>query len=613
MMDLAFPVTWIPLGDESYPKQLHHAKDGAPDEFELTDVTLRQILSASNEKEAAWMEVGCEMPSNSSSLRRIYVETNARHVEIYTEGNYFATLIGVPLESSTKDEPAFCHKLSELIKFSKLRLKFLSIRNSSDDVLLKIQRLKLSDVKTLQNNLSGNVSTDQVPNFPANGMESSTAQLLSLIAQGQKPLQSVNGAQDNTKNQRQSPAIPPSDLIQMKGFLMGEVSHLLDAKLAPLYSRLDRLQSRVEELLSMQLRSEQQRCEDRNVKMSSPIEAQTPVVAHRSTQVAGDSVSGTPPANVTASASAARSGSGDVPVTVTAKSSEATNKDGGEKESPAAVIAAASDTKAIDPAAVIKFFTSIIEVKAPDAAAAAVSDKKVVEPAAVVVSKKREIKPVSVTESAAASDKKIAERVSVPVSKKREIKPVLVSDEKGVAPPAAVTRKVTPVAVAEVVAKAVVEVMEAEAPVVIPATIASETAPEVEVVEVAKSGKPKKKKNKNKAKADSAAVAVPTADTLPSSAEAVALSGENSTLVPSMDVATTATAKGAAKAKGKANAKAKESSDGPAAVAVAVAAPSEVPASDIPAVAVAEAVAPESGGALKDDMKDLMRLLRGLI
>jgi hypothetical protein len=612
MMDLAFPVTWIPLGDESYPKQLHHAKDGAPDEFELTDVTLRQILSASNEKEAAWMEVGCDMPSDSSSLRRIYVETNARHVEIYTEGNYFATLIGVPLESSTKDEPAFCHKLSELINFSKLRLKFLSIRNSSDDVLLKIQRLKLSDVKTLQNNSSGNVSTDQVPNFPANGMESSTAQLLSLIAQGQKPLQSVNAAQGNTKNQRQSPAIPPSDLIQMKGFLMGEVSHLLDAKLAPLYSRLDRLQSRVEELLSMQLRSEQQRCEDRNVKMCSPVGAQTPVVAHRSTQIAGESVSGTPPANVTASASAARSGSGDVPVpvTVTAKSSETTNKDGREEESPAAVTATAIDAKAIDPAAVIKFFTSIIEVKAPDAAVAAVSDKKVIEPAAVVVSKKREIKPVSATESAAVSDKKIAERVSVPVSKKREIKPVLVSDEKGVAP-AAVTRKVTPVAVAEAVAKAVVEVEEAEAPVVIPAMIASETAPEL--VDVAKSGKAKKKKNKNKAKADSAAVAVPTVDTLPSSTVAVTLSGENSTLVPSMDVATTATAKGAAKAKGKANAKARESSDGPAAVPVAVAAPSEVPASDTPAVAVAEAVAPESGGALKDDMKDLMRLLRGLI
>jgi hypothetical protein len=593
MMNLAFPVTWIPLGEESYPKQIHHAKDGAPDEFELTNVTLRQILSSSNEKEAAWMEVGCDIPSNSSSLRRIYVETNARHVEIYTEGNYFATLIGVPLESSTKDEPVFCHKLSELIMFSKLRLKFLSIRNSSDDVLLKIQRLKLSDVKTLQDNSSGNVSTDQVPNYPPNGMENSTAQLLTLIAQGQKPLQQLPIASPSV-NQRQSPAPLPSDVLQMKGLLIGEVSHLLDAKLAPLYSRLDRLQSRVEELLTMQMRSD-------TMQMSSPKEAQTPVVERRSIQVAGESVSGTPPANATASASAARSGSGHVPVpvTVTAKSSEVGNKDKREIESPSAV--AAADTRALDPSAVIKFFTSMIEVKAPDAAVAAVPDKKVGEPAAVAVSERKGIKPVSVTEAAAVSDKKGAEPVSAPVSRKREIKPVLVSDDKGVVP-AAVTRKVAPVVAAEVVAEAVVEVDEVAAPVVMPALTASESTPEV--VDAAKSGKSKKKKNKSKAKADSSADAVPTIDTVPSLSTEP---GEKSILVPALDLATKATSNEAAKTK----ANAKGSSDAPATVAAAVAAPSEVPKSDIPAVA--EAVAPESGGALKEDIKDLMRLLRKMI
>ena len=609
MMDLTFPVTWIPLGEESYPTHLHHAKDGAPDEFELTNITLRQILSASNEKEAAWMEVASgDTQHNSTSLRRIYVETNARHVEIYTEGNYFATLIGVPLDSSTKDEPAFCHKLSELIKFSKLRLKFLSIRNSSDDVLLKIQKLKLSDVKSLrQDNSNENVSTGQVPNFSPAGMENSTAQLLSLIAQGQKPQQQLPvaspGAGGNTKEKRQATAPPPSDLLQIKGFLMGEVSNLLDTKLAPLYSRLDRLQSRVEELLTMQLRSEQQRCEDRNIKTSNSTEAQTPLpdrnIVQGAVAVVGESQSGlSVPAHVTASA--ARSVRN--PPAVTAKSAEVANKE--EKENPAAV----ADQKALNPASVMRFLTSIIEVKSADPPAAIVSDKKGVVP--VPVSERKGVVPVSVSDSKAV--------VPVSVSKRKGIVPVTVSasERKGVVP---VTVSVVEVEKAEMVAVSVgaEDPRSAEGvPAETPALMEGESVPVL--VETPKSGKAKKKKNKSKGKVDPLALAVPavSSPSPPSTSEAVPVpdpvpvSGEKEMKapMPALNLASLAPAKKGAKAKAKG--KASETSEAPApAPVVAPAAPSEAPASDIPAVTVT----PDSQGALKDDMKDLMRLLRGII
>jgi hypothetical protein len=618
MMDLTFPVTWIPLGEESYPTHLHHAKDGAPDEFELTNITLRQILSASNEKEAAWMEVASDdTQQNSTSLRRIYVETNARHVEIYTEGNYFATLIGVPLDSSTKDEPAFCHKLSELIKFSKLRLKFLSIRNSSDDVLLKIQKLKLSDVKSLrQDNSNENVSTGQVPNFSPAGMENSTAQLLSLIAQGQKPQQQLPvaspGAGGNTKEKRQATALPPSDLLQMKGFLMGEVSNLLDTKLAPLYSRLDRLQSRVEELLTMQLRSEQQRCEDRNIKTSNSTEAQTPLpdrnIVQGAVAVVGESQSGlSVPAHVTASA--ARSVRN--PPAVTAKSAEVANKE--EKESPAAV----ADQKALNPASVMRFLTSIIEVKSADPPAALVSDKKGVVP--VPVSERKGVVPVSVSDSKAVVPVSVSKRkgvvpVTVSASERKGVVPVSESERKGVVP---VSVSVIEVEKAELAAVSVgaEDPRSAEGiPADTPALMEGESVP----VETPKSGKAKKKKNKSKGKVDPLALAVPavSSPSPPSTSEAapvpdpVPVSGEKEIKapIPALNLASLAPAKKLTKAKAKG--KASETSEAPApAPAVAPAAPSEAPASDIPAVTVT----PDSQGALKDDMKDLMRLLRGII
>ena len=633
MMDLTFPVTWIPLGEESYPTHLHHAKDGAPDEFELTNITLRQILSASNEKEAAWMEVASgDTQQNSTSLRRIYVETNARHVEIYTEGNYFATLIGVPLDSSTKDEPAFCHKLSELIKFSKLRLKFLSIRNSSDDVLLKIQKLKLSDVKSLrQDNSNENVSTGQVPNFSPAGMENSTAQLLSLIAQGQKPQQQLPvaspGAGGNTKEKRQATAPPPSDLLQIKGFLMGEVSNLLDTKLAPLYSRLDRLQSRVEELLTMQLRSEQQRCEDRNIKTSNSTEAQTPLpdrnIVQGAVAVVGESQSGlSVPAHVTASA--ARSVRN--PPAVTAKSAEVANKE--EKENPAAV----ADQKALNPASVMRFLTSIIEVKSADPPAALVSDKKGVVP--VPVSERKGVVPVSVSDSKAVVPVSVSKRkgivpVTVSASERKGVVPVSLPDRKGVVPvtvSASERKGVVPVTVS------VVEVEKAEmvavsvgaedprsaegVPAETPALMEGESVPVL--VETPKSGKAKKKKNKSKGKVDPLALAVPavSSPSPPSTSEAVPVpdpvpvSGEKEMKapMPALNLASLAPAKKGAKAKAKG--KASETSEAPApAPVVAPAAPSEAPASDIPAVTVT----PDSQEALKDDMKDLMRLLRGII
>ena len=613
MMDLTFPVTWIPLGEESYPTHLHHAKDGAPDEFELTNITLRQILSASNEKEAAWMEVASDdTQQNSTSLRRIYVETNARHVEIYTEGNYFATLIGVPLDSSTKDEPAFCHKLSELIKFSKLRLKFLSIRNSSDDVLLKIQKLKLSDVKSLrQDNSNENISTGQVPNFSPAGMENSTAQLLSLIAQGQKPQQQLPvaspsaGAGGNTKEKRQATALPPSDLLQMKGFLMGEVSNLLDTKLAPLYSRLDRLQSRVEELLTMQLRSEQQRCEDRNIKTSNSTEAQTSLpdrnIVQGAVAVVGESQSGL---SVPA-ASAARSVRN--PPAVTAKSAEVANKE--EKESPAAV----ADQKALNPASVMRFLTSIIEVKSADPPAALVSDKKGVVP--IPVSERKGVVPVSVSDSKAVVPVSVSKRkgvvpVTVSASERKGVVPVSVSDRKGVVP---VTVSVVEVEKAEMAAVSVGAEDPRSAEGVPAETLAPMEGESVPApVETPKSGKAKKKKNKSKGKVDPLALAVPavSSPSPPSTSEAVPVqdpvpvSGEKEMKapIPALNLASLAPAKKGAKAKAKG--KASETSEAPA-----PAAPSEAPASDIPAVTVT----PDSQEALKDDMKDLMRLLRGII
>jgi hypothetical protein len=117
--------------------------------FQLSDMTLTQLIDSNEAKEPAWVVINCDKSLISQTLSEIEIESNSRFVEVYNGLEYIATLKGVivmpqttalllsgsdkhndkaEVKTEANKQYHFSVQLHQNITFSQIRFKFLSIK-----------------------------------------------------------------------------------------------------------------------------------------------------------------------------------------------------------------------------------------------------------------------------------------------------------------------------------------------------------------------------------------------------------------------------------------------------------------------------------------------------
>ena len=241
-------------------------------------------------KDPAWIEIDCELPATSTVVSQVAIQTNARFVELYVDGNYLTTMKGMCADTTGCALMMFTHELHQRFSYSKLRLKFLSIKTnklpteSKPTGLIELQLMQLSLTVVRQTEIqpkTESCSSTTTGSFLDEPLRTSSncgmgqidmsigellpPHLLSMRNQSKAPhAESLRGKTASVEEQqRSSPHIPAqqknlySEMAMMKTVLMADIAHLLDVKLAPLFTRMDLLQNRIEELVATKTAAEQ--------------------------------------------------------------------------------------------------------------------------------------------------------------------------------------------------------------------------------------------------------------------------------------------------------------------------------------------------------------------
>ena len=264
--------------------------------FEYPSFILELDTATYSGKDPAWIEIDCELPATPTIVSQIAIQTNARFVELYADGNYLTTLKGTCRESTDGAVILFTHEHHQRFTYSKLRLKFLSIKTnklpteskSTGLTQLHLAHLSLTVAKQTERqpkieprpstNVSSfvNGSLNNSSNCGMGQMNMSIGgllppHLLSMMSQGKAPqAQSLRGKTSveeqhrNTPNNPAQQKNPYSEMAIMKTMLMADIANLMDVKLAPLFTRMDLLQNRIEELVVIKTAAEQLRMEKCN-------------------------------------------------------------------------------------------------------------------------------------------------------------------------------------------------------------------------------------------------------------------------------------------------------------------------------------------------------------
>lgn len=266
------------------------ATDGSITVFKSPSFTLKLETATTSGNEAAWIEIDCELPSLSTIVSQVAIQTNARFVELYVDSNYFITLKGTCQESTDGEIPLFTHELHQRFIYSKLRLKFISIKtnklfmesNMTKRTQLHLAHLSISIIRQpvgqwevdpppsvgsiLNESLrtANNFSIGEL-NGGISGLN--PAHLLSMMQQ--KKMSQIGPLRCNTTSHEEqhvrAAEIPAqqqnslSEMAKLKSVLMSDIAHLIDIKLAPLFSRMDLIQKSIEELIVAKTAAEQYR------------------------------------------------------------------------------------------------------------------------------------------------------------------------------------------------------------------------------------------------------------------------------------------------------------------------------------------------------------------
>ena len=299
-MNIAHPSSWAVVAVEKsgHENGLRSISDGdltteAFSVIEFADINLIQFHEQSTEKrEAALITVECEGPVKYFTLRQIDIVSNARFVEVFAGDEYVVTVKG---EISTTNDCGtngyqFSHQLRQQIMTNQLRLKFLSIKNRPnpstvmevpklDSAAIALHLIKLS-LSVIRHGCRGGQPDESIaasrplaipPHmfdakevYPSSGNVLSSAVVLEMMMQQQcqgpqkeagssiPAFAGVSSGPPSTNSQQPtSNSLGISELMMMKSVLLSNIEQLLDKKLAPLHERLDRMQTRLDEHLSI--------------------------------------------------------------------------------------------------------------------------------------------------------------------------------------------------------------------------------------------------------------------------------------------------------------------------------------------------------------------------